>query len=527
MTEAATPSRRPANAAIAASADDALRVVRIALGVLSCFVLGAYRPLTEAPRWWSLTAVLVGICVGVLALNLLARRLPSEGPLVWVAQALDVAGMVALAVALDDPLGQQSWVLLVVPVVSAAVRLGSLASVLSWVGGCIGYVLAATAGAVTSTDEVTLLARVPGVLLAVAITVGLLARWMREGWEIQNALTETTAEREHRLAVIEETQHALKDLQPQLALELCANQVLALGFDAATVEFGDSNRETLAVGDADVIARTDGVDDRPRKGPVVTIWTEGDVVRTHSVAVYEPEARAVVTGWATTPIDQDHANAFATLISHTSSAIETSTLLTQLRYNASHDALTGLANRRVLDQELQRRARADGAIAVAFVDLDNFKSINDEHGHDVGDKALAAIAKRLEAASGSDALVARYGGDEFVILLPNFGVDEVEALARAVLMTSESPIAIGPRNVKFGLSVGVAATSTPASAEDVVLVADQAVYQAKAAGRAAIVLVDLDSSDSAARLVRPLSSVPIPVPISFRADTSRPMRRTR
>ena len=214
-----------------------------------------------------------------------------------------------VAVALDEPLGQQSWVLLVVPVVSAAVRHGALASVLSWVGGCAGYILAASFGAVDSADVVTLLARVPGVLLAVAITVGLLARWMREGWEIQNALTETVAAKEHRLGVIERTGHALRDLEPRVALELSADQILGLGFEASSIEYLRGDRPPYCVGRCDLVADAVAPDIDVHRGPIVTVWVEEDSPRVFSVSIREPQTGAVFTGWSRQPIDADLAQA--------------------------------------------------------------------------------------------------------------------------------------------------------------------------------------------------------------------------
>ena len=488
------PQSDGATPEIAAHADAALRAVRLVLGVLSCFVLGAYRPLSGRTSWGSLIGVLAAIISTVLVLNWISKHLPKRRAWSWAMQTLDVAACVALAVALDSPLGQQSWVLLVIPVVSAAVRHGSMASVLSWVGGCLGYLGAAYTGSVGVTDDVTVLARVPGVLLAVAVAVGLLARWMREGWEIQNALTATVAAREHRLAVIEKTGHALKDLPAHEALELCANQTLALGFSGATIEYLSGDQPLFGVGQRDIFARTTTEGQLPPAGPLVTVWVENDDVRVHSISVHEPRTHTMVTGWSRDAIDTDRAQALATLVSHTSTSIETSTLLRQLRHTAAHDALTGLANRRTLSNELGRLTREHGRLAVAFVDIDNFKSVNDRYGHDVGDKSLIAMARRLEAVVGSDGVIARYGGDEFVVLLPNAGIDDAQRVATAIVKSSAHPIAFGPLRLFIGVSVGIAVASTPIGPEDILRAADQAVYLAKAAGKAGIAAVDLDAA---------------------------------
>ncbi len=486
---------------IVAHADSALRAVRVVMGLLACFVIGAYRPLTGPPSWISLSAILLAIVGSVLLLNLLSKKV-AAGPIwTWLTQCLDVAAIVGLAIALDGPLGQQSWVLLVIPVVSAAVRHGSMASVLSWVGTCLGYLAAALTGVIESVDDATLLVRIPGTLLAVAISVGLLAQWMREGWEIQNGLTLAVARREHRLAVIEQTSHVLKNLSTHDALVLCANQALALGFQAATVEY-QSGAKPFAVGEHGIVARVPRSADASADGPVVTLWVEREQARVHSVAISEPHSQSVVTGWSELPIDEDHARSLAALVAQTSAAIETATLLRQLRHTASHDALTGLANRRTLDRELQREARIPGRVAVAFVDLDDFKAINDQFGHEVGDQALTWIARRLESAAGPTGLVARYGGDEFVVMLPDAGNDRAHELAHSILTASSDPIMVGSSRVVIGVSVGISAATTPASPADLIRAADQALYRAKAAGKGTAVVADLDAREDPVALIQ-------------------------
>ena len=488
-----TLDHQESTAEIAAHADAALRAVRVVLGVLSCFVLGAYRPLTGTQSLGSLAITITIIIMSVIALNWMGKRASGHSAWPAITQALDVSAVVLLALVLDEPLGMQSWILLVIPVVSAAVRHGAAATVLSWVGGCAGYLLAGLSGAVQSSNETTLLARIPGTLLAVAIAVGLLAKWMREGWEIQNELTATVMGRERRLAVIEKTGHALKNLPTQEALEMCANQMLALGFDAATVEFVDTPKQPFAVGRGDLIARNPTPGQIPPSAPAVTVWMEHDIVRVHSVSVYEPQARVVVTAWSERAIDSDHAQAVATLVAHTSAAIETETLLGQLRHASSHDTLTGLANRRSLDEQLRRLSGEAGHVSVAFIDLDDFKQINDVHGHQRGDDVLVTIARRLEAAVGSRGLVSRYGGDEFVILFPDTDHDRATAIGDELLRAVANPIALGPLNLAAGLSIGLACCRTPVSAATVVAAADSAVYQAKAAGKGTVAVVDMDA----------------------------------
>jgi diguanylate cyclase (GGDEF)-like protein len=479
---------------IATQADHALAVVRVVLGVLACFVLGGYRPLVARSSLWLLIGELTMIMLSVVLLNWVGKRVPRAPSWGWFSQALDVAAAVGLVVLLDDPLEQQSWVLLVVPVVSGAVRHGTAASVASWVVGCLGYLAAATTSLIESSGSLTVLARVRGTLLAVAITVGLLARWMREGWELQSDLTAAVTVRENRLAVIERTAHALKNLAPRDALELCVTQAASLGFAAVTVHPEKGGDALFAVGDGEIVAVVPKEEQPEPRHPTVTVWVEKDEVRSHSVSVHEPQTRCMVTGWSEQPIESDQAQALATLVAHASSAIEASKLLGQLRWTASRDALTGLVNRRTLDARLDELAAKPGRLAVAFVDADDFKTINDQYGHDVGDKALVAIARRLEAATGNGGIVGRHGGDEFVILMPNASMVDAQRIAQAMLDACLEPIAVEAWSFAVKVSVGIATADTPVDGAAILRAADAAVYEAKAAGKTTVIARELQSA---------------------------------
>jgi diguanylate cyclase (GGDEF)-like protein len=158
---------------------------------------------------------------------------------------------------------------------------------------------------------------------------------------------------------------------------------------------------------------------------------------------------------------------------------------------ASTDPLTGLLNRRTFLGELPRRLSRlvrDGEVgSLLFADLDNFKEINDQHGHDAGDRALVKVAEMLSAALRPTDLVARLGGDEFAIWMD--GVDHMTAAERAealcLTVPEEVAAATGVRNPMLGLSVGIAAQNPDGgdSAETLLRRADHAMYEVKRAGR--------------------------------------------
>ncbi|GLC24203.1 putative bifunctional diguanylate cyclase/phosphodiesterase [Roseisolibacter agri] len=158
----------------------------------------------------------------------------------------------------------------------------------------------------------------------------------------------------------------------------------------------------------------------------------------------------------------------------------------QLRHQATHDALTGLANR-TLFRERVARVEADGergAVAVLYVDLDDFKAVNDGMGHAAGDRLLVLAADRLLSATRGCDTVARLGGDEFAVLLRRVR-DEREAsvVAERVTRALGAPFAIGGAEVRVGASVGIALGAAVEDADDLLRFADLAMYAAKNAGK--------------------------------------------
>lgn len=157
---------------------------------------------------------------------------------------------------------------------------------------------------------------------------------------------------------------------------------------------------------------------------------------------------------------------------------------------AQTDALTGLANRRALRDELARAAQiaAEGSahFALAALDLDLFKQVNDTLGHAAGDAVLTHVARALTEATRSDDLVARVGGDEFVILLRGLtDPGPIRQLARRIITAIERPVAVGDQAARVSASIGVTLSNRydAPDAARMMADADAALYAAKRAGR--------------------------------------------
>jgi diguanylate cyclase (GGDEF)-like protein/PAS domain S-box-containing protein len=176
----------------------------------------------------------------------------------------------------------------------------------------------------------------------------------------------------------------------------------------------------------------------------------------------------------------------------------------ELERNALHDALTGLPNRVVFMDRLERllkhsQRRSEYGFAVLFLDLDNFKQINDSLGHMAGDELLVTVARRIETAVRQGDTVARIGGDEFAVLLDmvqdaaavTFIVDRIrESLA----LSFEPEVAVSGMSASIGIAISISGYER---AEDLLRDADSAMYRAKASGRNDYVIFDSDMHDRA------------------------------
>ncbi|MCP5440286.1 MAG: EAL domain-containing protein [Chromatiaceae bacterium] len=156
---------------------------------------------------------------------------------------------------------------------------------------------------------------------------------------------------------------------------------------------------------------------------------------------------------------------------------------------ATLDALTGLPNRYLLDEQLTLRVaeaeRFGRKLALLFIDLDNFKNINDSFGHEAGDKLLKIVAERMSGCLRSYDLLSRFGGDEFVILLSSMpGAKQIEHVARKVFEALQPMIQVAERELFVSVSIGISIYPDDAeSPSDLLRTADAAMYTAKEAGR--------------------------------------------
>jgi len=175
----------------------------------------------------------------------------------------------------------------------------------------------------------------------------------------------------------------------------------------------------------------------------------------------------------------------------------------ELRHQATHDPLTGLANRAMFNERLAEVAE-DGRVGVLFLDLDRFKLVNDTLGHEFGDEVLRAVSERLEEAVEDPVLVSRFGGDEFIVLVPKVdGPEDLVRVGEELLTALTVPYTVRDHRVVLRASVGAALSiHPPEDPRSLVRDADTALYHAKERGRGRVEVFDDQMLQAGAERVR-------------------------
>lgn len=267
-----------------------------------------------------------------------------------------------------------------------------------------------------------------------------------------------------------------------------------LQVNSALCHLLDRDREwLLARGVGDIL---DGPDDSLdlrmradlRADPQRSQSREHRVIRSDGTRVWVDHSIALIPETETTP---------ATLVSMFADITAAREQRRELRQQAHYDSLTELLNRRELvsraEYLLDRATRTGSSLAVLFIDLDQLKPVNDSLGHLIGDGVLREMASRIRAGVRATDVVARYGGDEFVVLLPDIhDVEDAVRVAESIRTAAIRPVMVSGQPVAVTLSIGVALTSPGDHVETAFQRADAALYRAKGAGRNRVTVFDPD-----------------------------------
>jgi diguanylate cyclase (GGDEF)-like protein len=207
------------------------------------------------------------------------------------------------------------------------------------------------------------------------------------------------------------------------------------------------------------------------------------------------------TGTDMVPPDPTHVERLNVLARETGSRLGTMRAAAQTQLQASTDGLTGLPNRRSLEQAASDLITAGRPFAIAMADLDHFKDLNDTYGHESGDRALRLFARTIRQNLRPDDTAARYGGEEFMLLLPNTSVAEAKRALDRLRVTLAGEIAASG-NAPFTASWGLTTSEMGSSFDEMVVAADEALYKAKRAGRNRVMVDDnIEQEDDGRRAI--------------------------
>ncbi len=237
------------------------------------------------------------------------------------------------------------------------------------------------------------------------------------------------------------------------------------------------------------ITSVDGTPFPPQESPFNRVRLDGQPVYEVQYSLKQADTRPLIVSVNAAPL-VDGRGLFAGMVASLTDVTERRAMAERINYHAFRDALTGLANRTRLRDRLEhaliQRAHGEASVAVLFVDLDNFKYINDSLGHAAGDEVLMTIARRLSGSLRAGDTAARFGGDEFVILLeqmdsPRYALTVAERLLEAM----REPVWADGREVFTTPSIGITFSTTGYNHPDEMLrQADAALYEAKRRGKA-------------------------------------------
>jgi diguanylate cyclase (GGDEF)-like protein/PAS domain S-box-containing protein len=276
----------------------------------------------------------------------------------------------------------------------------------------------------------------------------------------------------------------------RLIVELAREGIWTIDADGNTTFVNRAMAEMLDTTVGDMLQRpmVDFMDDEAKADADAYLERRADgIAEEHDFRLTTRSGRIVWTRMNTSPIT-DHAGVFRGAIALVTDITERRALELRLAADARQDALTGVANRIALFESLGAKLVSGRLVAAFYIDLDDFKHVNDEYGHTVGDEVLRAVAARLIGAVRAGDIVARVGGDEFVVVSNALDShDEALALGRRILEVVSLPIGLAGRQISVRVSVGIgfAAGADP----DVLLSdADDALYRAKRMGRGRVEL---------------------------------------
>lgn len=459
-------------------------------------------------------AVLASVFTIGLSLVWLVRGLRGEtrieagGGLILLDSLLAI-GVMSVLDASSSPL---AWVALIAPVLETAVFFSVSSAAFVWIGLGLSFLaLRLTTNISDDTTGETLLLAIQQVL-AVLFVSGPAALMVDAARDRIDNLSDSRSNAEatsNRLRRITDTARKMSQ-QEHLdeILAITCQGATAIGFDQAdvvvTTEAGESSIHSMQSNGsgsrlpAEMLSELDGTPvrttdiDDPANSAALQI-----AGFTHGIAMdlsdSESTERVSLRVWSrdesATP---GQTQALELLVGHARESYRSAEVLqqaqeysNQLLHEVHHDGLTGLANRTFVMERLFELLRTREPIAIFFIDLDGFKTINDTQGHNAGDTALKIVANRLLATGRDSEIAGRMGGDEFILITPVTSFDTVETLTAhgdQIVESVSKSIKFRGQDLRLGASVGIAVNDGKVGPDQLISLADDAMYEAKRQG---------------------------------------------
>lgn len=489
----------------------------MALVILGTLVLGGLEQQNSAlfiVQLFVAGASVVALGLSALGVSRLVRKQRPHELHPGVLIALDSVLAIGVMAVMDAETSPLAWVALITPVLETAVLFSVSSAAFAWFGLSLAFLalrLTTNVSDDATTDTLVLSVQQVLAVLFVSGPAALMADSAQDRIQNLGEARRKADRTSDQLRLITETAREMAGKQDiDDILNLACESAAAIGFDQADIVVRSANGQ-LAVHSTDsngpAVSLPPKIMSESLEDSVASVYSDDETYGAdlgaagmsagHALALSDhadgaaPET--ILRVWSKQPIvATEDVQALALLAGHAREAYRASKLLqearthrNQLLYEVRHDALTGLANRAFVLETLAAQLQARQPLALFFIDLDGFKAINDTLGHNAGDDALVIVADRLEKSSRSDSLVGRMGGDEFVVLAPMTQFETLESLRHygdQIVAAVSEPMTAAGQPAQLGASVGIAVHDGHMGPDQLVSLADDAMYQAKRSG---------------------------------------------
>ena len=468
----------------------------------------------------------IGLLSAIRDLFLRYNNRPNYTQRPWAAVLLDSALAIGVMAVIDAEASPLAWIALIAPVLETAILFSMLEAGIVWLGLSLAFLaLRLSTGLEGEPAAETLTLAVQQVLAVVLVSgpAALLSDSTQQRIEkLASARKEADQVADRLRRVAQAASEMSQENSVDSVLDSVSRGAVMLGFDHADVVLKATDGTLVSHGSHATgpfrLPPIGVLVNKTNSKSIATI-TAGDdeysqmlhshdLSSGHAVQIgSSSESTAILRVWSRrfASTDQD-LKALSILAGHAREIHKAATLLAaaqshsdQLLHEVRHDGLTGLANRSYVLDSLEERIAEGAKTAIFFLDLDGFKEINDTLGHRAGDVALVHVADRLREIQRPNTLVGRMGGDEFIIILPLTIFDTLGGLERYGARVAEAirtPFTAEGVKTRLGSSIGLAVLSKDLDADQLISLADHAMYEAKRAG------ADLRVSHDAANILQ-------------------------